>query len=164
MINRNYTQGRSYIIFNDLPESIYYLQKYNLPGFKIPEATQSTPYQSIPVPGSSVQYSDFNCTFVCDENLRVWYELYLWMLKNNKENITGDFTLFIYSNTIKKLVMKLNFIGAWCSEQHDIQNFYDSTMDDDSKPRVIDSVFKYAYYEPVLVSESVNSDVIIGVE
>lgn len=162
--NRNYVQGRSYIIFNDIPESIYYLQKFNLPGFSIPEASQSTPYQNIPIPGSTVKYNDFNCTFICDEEYKVWYELFQWMKKNNHENLVSDFTLYLYSNTAKKLVMKIDFIGAWCSLQNDINEFFNSSTNDDTTPKLIDILFKYAYYDPKLISENTNSDIIIGVE
>lgn len=160
-VNRNYSYGQTFVTFNEYQDKVYFLQKYNLPGFTIGESSQSTPYQKISVPGSQITYNPFNATFILDEDMKVWYDLWKWMRKNNNDDITSEFSLHIYNNTVKRYVMRLDFIGAWVQQENDIGDFTDFSTSDDTTPRYLDVLFKYAYYEPVLLNEETN-DIIIG--
>lgn len=160
--NRNYTHGQSFITFNDKPNSAYYIQKYNLPGFTLGETTQSTPYQTISVPGSQINFNAFNATFILDEEMKTWFEIWKWMKENNTENNTADFALYIFNNTAKRFVMKIDFIGAWVNQQNDVM-WADFATNDDTQPKLLDVLFKYAYYVPTLLDESASKDIIEGV-
>lgn len=160
MINRNYTFGRSFVVFNSIPNSIYYLQKYNIPGFTIGAATQSTAYQDIPLPGDKISYSPFNATFILDEEMDVFLEIWNWIKTNNTENTTGDFTLYIYNNVAKKYIMKIDFIGGWVSQMNETL-LVDSTSSDDTTPRLLDCLFNYAEYKPSKINGE-TAEIIIG--
>lgn len=163
-MNRNYTYARSFVTFNSIPNSIYFLQKYNIPGFTIGSATQTTPYQNVPLPGDKVSFNDFNATFILDENMSVFIEMWDWISSNNTENYIGDFSLHIFNNTAKNFVLRIDFIGGWISQMNEIQ-FVDSTTSDDTNPRLLDCLFKYAYYTPVKITDQSNySNIIEGVE
>lgn len=160
-MNRNYNFGQTFITFNEYQDKMYFLQRYNLPGFTIGESTQATPYQVISIPGSAVTYNPLNAGFILDEDMKVWYDLWKWMFKNNNEDRTSDFSMYIWNNTVKRYVMRLDFIGAWVQQENDIANFTDFATSDDTTPRILDVLFKYAYYNPVLLNEETN-DIIIG--
>jgi len=159
--NRNYNFGQTFITFNEIQDKVYFLQRYNLPGFTIGEATQSTPYQVISVPGSSVSYNPLNASFILDEDMKVWYDLWKWMFNNNKDDKTSDFSMHIWNNTVKRYVMRLDFIGAWVQQENDINDFTNFATNDDTQPRLLDVLFKYAYYKPILLNDETN-DIIIG--
>lgn len=160
-VNRNYTYGQTFVTFNEYQDKVYFLQKYNLPGFTIGESVQSTPYQTVSLPGSQVTYNPFNATFILDEDMKVWYDLWKWMFDNNSEDRTSDFSLHIYNNTVKRYVMRLDFIGAWVQQENDINDFTNFATSDDTEPRYLDILFKYAYYKPVLLDSETN-DIIVG--
>ena len=124
-------------------------------------ATAATGYQTIPVPGSAISYNAFNATFILDEEMKTWYEIWNWMKTNNNENITSDFSLHIYSNTAKRYVMRIDFIGGWVNQQNDVQ-LADFAVSDDTEPKLLDVLFKYAYYNPVLLDKETGNDIIIG--
>lgn len=159
--NRNYLHGQSFISFNDQPNSAYFIQKYNLPGFILGETTQSTSYQTISVPGSSITYNAFNATFILDEEMKTWYEIWKWMKNNNSENSTADFSLHLYNNTAKRFVMRIDFVGGWVNQLNDVQ-LADFATTDDTDPKLLDVLFKYAYYQPVLLDKETGNDIIIG--
>lgn len=161
-MSRNFTQSRSFVTFNDLPNSLYYLQKYNLPGLTLDVTTQGTPYQKIPLPGSSINYNPFNCSFIIDEDMKVWYELWQWVKINNSASKVGDFSLYIYNNTSKKIVMRVDFTGGWVGQENDVM-FHDDAQTDSSIPKIVDCWFNYVEYTPYLQSISLG-DEIIGVE
>lgn len=161
-VNRNYNYGRSFVAFNSQPHSRYFIQKYNLPGFTLNEATQETPYQAVSIPGSNITWNPFSATFILDEEMKVWYEIWQWIKSNNGENKTEDFSMYIYNNTVKRFVMRIDFSGAWVNQENDIE-IADFTTTDDTEPKLLTVFFKYAYYNPVLLDESSNNDIIEGV-
>lgn len=161
--NRNYTYARSFVAFNSIPNSVYYLQKYNIPGFSITSTEQSTMYQTIPIPGNTITYNAFNATFILDEDMKTFVELFNWINTNNTANQTGDFSLYVYNNTAQRLTARFDFFGGWITQMNDVM-FVDSTNTDDTNPRLIDCLFNYAYYNPVLLDDSVDNDIIVGVE
>jgi hypothetical protein len=69
--------------------------------------------------------------------------------------------MHVWNNTVKRYVMRLDFIGAWVQQENDINNFTDFATNDDTQPRLLDVLFKYAYYQPVLLNGETN-DIIIG--
>ena len=160
-MNRNYTHSRSFITFNSIPNSVYYLQKYNIPGISIKPADQNTRFVNIPHPGDKIEYNQFNTTFIMNEDFTNFVELWNWVKNNNSADNISDFTLHIYSNTIKKIVVEFDFIGAWISNTQDIQ-IADFATNDDTTPKLLDCLFYYAYYTPRLIDTTANTDIIIG--
>ena len=140
----NFTQGRSFLTFPKIQDTVFYLQSFTIPGFSISTAEQKTPLQNVPIPGDKIVYNTFSCKFLVDERLDVFAKLYQWIYDNNTRNETCDFTLHFYNNTIKKFVKQFVFTGGWITQENDIN--IDFSMDN-TEPLQLNVQFNYAYYE-----------------
>lgn len=79
--NTNLLQSSKFILaFNRLPTVQYFCQEANLPGVTLGSTEFNTPLVNVPVAGNKLEYSEFEVTFLVDEQLQSWYELYKWML------------------------------------------------------------------------------------
>ena len=80
-VNTNPLQSSKFILaFERLPTVQYFCQQANLPGVSLGFATFPTPLRDVPVAGNKLSYSEFDVTFIVDEQLQSWNELYKWLL------------------------------------------------------------------------------------
>jgi len=79
--NTNPLQSSKFILaFERLPTVQYFCQQANLPGVSLGSATFPTPLRDVPIAGNKLSYSEFDVTFIVDEQLQSWNELYKWLL------------------------------------------------------------------------------------
>ena len=94
-----------------IPKTNWFLTSVNLPGISLGEINQPTPLMPTQVPGNDLVFDPLNITFLVDEDLQNWRELYDWLIglgfpndyseyKNQKENeqIYSDATLSILNS------------------------------------------------------------------
>jgi hypothetical protein len=67
-----------------LPGVVFFGQTANLPGVSLTPTIQTSPFANINVVGGTLEYEDLSVTFIVDENLSNWLEIFYWM-----EAITG---------------------------------------------------------------------------
>ena len=80
-VNTNPLQSSKFILaFERLPTVQYFCQQANLPGVSLGSATFPTPLRDVPIAGNKLSYSEFDVTFIVDEQLQSWNELYKWLL------------------------------------------------------------------------------------
>ena len=80
-ISTNFLQPTKYILaFNRLPTVQYFCQKANIPGVSIDSATFPTPLLDVPIAGTKLNYDEFTVSFLVDEYITSWTELYKWLL------------------------------------------------------------------------------------
>ena len=80
-VNTNPLQSSKFILaFERLPTVQYFCQQANLPGVTLGSATFPTPLRDVPIAGNKLSYSEFDVTFIVDEQLQSWNELYKWLL------------------------------------------------------------------------------------
>jgi hypothetical protein len=105
-----------------LPQTNWFITSVNLPGISLAEVNQPTPFMPTQVPGNDLTFEPLNITFLVDENLNNWRELYDWLsgigfpneyseYKDQKENrqIYSDATLTILnSNMNANYIVKFN--------------------------------------------------------
>lgn len=65
--------------FESLPTVQYWAQSVNVPGLSIGEAPRQTPFLDLYSPGDKLIINPFSMTFIVDENLTGWLEVYTWM-------------------------------------------------------------------------------------
>ena len=96
-----------------LPNTNWFLTSANLPGISLAEINQPTPFMPTQVPGNDLTWEPLNVTFLVDEDLANWRELYNWMVgigfpneykeykdqKTNKQ-IYSDATLTILNSNM----------------------------------------------------------------
>jgi len=66
-------------VFARLPKLTYFCQRANLPGIELATAIQSSPMREIPRAGSKIEYDDLKLTFLVDEQLESWLEIFSWI-------------------------------------------------------------------------------------
>lgn len=78
--NKNFLSlGGFQLVINRIPKVDFMCKKANLPGISLGTANQSTYLKNIPVPGDKLQYQDFVCEFLVDEDLENYHQVYQWM-------------------------------------------------------------------------------------
>lgn len=67
------------LIVRKLPNTIFFLQKVNVPGLVLNPAINDTPFVEIHQTGDHIMYDDLQITFKVNENLSNYVELYDWI-------------------------------------------------------------------------------------
>ena len=79
-LNPNNLHPNKFIIsFSAIPNLEYWAQSVNVPGVGIGEALRQTPFIDLAVPGDKMIMNPFSMTFIVDEDLLGWLEVYNWM-------------------------------------------------------------------------------------
>jgi hypothetical protein len=72
-------QPTKYLLtFDRIPTVQYFCQEANLPDISIGQAEYATPILNLNFPGTKITYSSFDISFIVDESLSGWNELYKW--------------------------------------------------------------------------------------
>lgn len=90
-VNTNPLQSSKFILaFERLPTVQYFCQEANLPGVTLNELTFVTPLRDVPIAGNKLSYNEFDITFIVDEQLQSWNELYKWLLAIGSPKSTDE--------------------------------------------------------------------------
>lgn len=78
--NPNQLHPNKFVVsFTALPNIEYWCQSVNIPGLSLGEALMSTPFIDLYSPGDKLNINPFSMTFLVDEDLLGWLEVYTWM-------------------------------------------------------------------------------------
>lgn len=152
MSNLNYTLGKDYLTFTAItPEVVYYLQSYDGLGITGGDMTTGSPYGPIYNPSDIVTFNTFAATFVLDENWEVYETLTKMMLQNapldgeNYDPLLTDINLYLYNNTLQKVVAHITMYSAYIQSIQNVQNNYNTQ--DNTVVKNVQAIFKYQYQE-----------------
>ncbi len=142
----------------------YFIQRVNLPGVSFPVTIRPTPFTDVPIEGDHLVYEPLQVTFLVDEDLKNWNDMYTWMtgitfprsfdefreLKNQNivispdyGNIYSDVTLTILTNKSNPIA-NIFFRNAFPTVLTPIE--FDTTNTDVS-PITSTVTFRYTYYD-----------------
>ena len=62
------------------PNLNFFVTDVNLPQISLGNVEVPTPFKLINVPGSKLEYGDFNLTFTMDEDMSTYFEIYNWLI------------------------------------------------------------------------------------
>jgi len=164
--NENYLSpvGFKFIVQN-LPNVNWFVQAAVLPGISLAEVLTPSPLLDTHVPGDNLVYEPLNITFIVDEDLRNWIEIYNWMAglsapetysqykaltespatqasKGSRESIYSDATLIILNSNMRanhQFIFKELFPTSLSA-----LNF--STIQGDVDYITADATFKFTHY------------------
>ena len=137
--------------FLRMPNINYFCQRVKIPGISLANTIQSTPFANIPVEGDVLEFEDLNITFIVDEDLKNYLELYNWLIAlgfperyaqyDNEAGkaIKSDCNIIIHTNKSNpnySIVFKDVFPVSL-----GVVNF--DTNNTDLEPVVVDATFKY---------------------
>ena len=76
----DYSQSNQFKIYLPIfPTTEWFVIRANIPGVTMAQASQYTPFTDIAVVGDKLQYDNFNMTFMVDESLQNYMEMYDWV-------------------------------------------------------------------------------------
>jgi hypothetical protein len=134
------------------------MQTAMLPGVELDAPIASAPRQNWQTTGSRITYEPLILTFIVDEDMRNWLEIYRWMQQiirtDDEAGNKSDGSLFILNGQMnKKLVAR--FSGLFPMNMTEL-NF--GTNDSDNVTTVGTITFNYAYYDIPDVSTTAGTD------
>ena len=62
------------------PNLNFFVTDVNLPFISLSSVEIPTPFKAINIPGSKLEYGDFNLTFKMDEDMSTYFEIYNWLI------------------------------------------------------------------------------------
>lgn len=62
-----------------LPAMQFFCQAVNIPGVNSQSTVQLSPFRDMGVPGDKMEYEDLEVTFLVDEELKSWSNIYYWI-------------------------------------------------------------------------------------
>ena len=151
------------VMFDKIPNVIYFCKLVKFPGVMLPEVSQPTPFINRNMPGNKLEYEPLVLEFIVDEGLTGWTEIHNWMKslgiresyedykglnKSNKVSFTAPFpqygqcTLYILS-TQNNPKVQVDFIDCFpvllSSFTFDSSNEKEDTI-------TASATFKFFYY------------------
>jgi hypothetical protein len=76
----NLLQPTKYVVtFPEISQTMYFCQKANIPGVSLGMAVQQTPNIDLFHSGTKLEYNTFDITFMVNEDLSAWTNIYKWM-------------------------------------------------------------------------------------
>jgi hypothetical protein len=83
----NLLQPTKYVVtFPEISQTMYFCQKANIPGVTLGMAVQQTPNIDLFHSGTKLEYNTFDITFMVNEDLSAWTNIYKWMDDLSKVN------------------------------------------------------------------------------
>ena len=79
--NTNPLQPTKFLLtFARIPTTQYFCQEVNLPGVTLGTVDRVTPFLDMFSPGTKLKYDDLDITFMVDEELQSWKDMYNWFI------------------------------------------------------------------------------------
>jgi hypothetical protein len=105
-----------------LPNVEFFVQKINIPGITMSPVETSTPYNKIYQAGDKLSYSELSLSFIIDENMDSYIEIFNWLtsatapqsfgqykgLPKERKSLETDISILVL-NSHKNLSLTFNF-------------------------------------------------------
>ena len=159
-INKSYLSNNKFdFVLDRLPNFTYFVQSVTLPGLILESSSVPSPYTKLSVPGNQLNFNPVSLTFLVDEDMKAWYELYNWIVQlgnpvsidkrgnlkgiaGSNLNIVSDATLFIKSNS-NNPKWKVTFTDMFPTDMGELT--FSTT--EGQEFMTCTATFNYTYYE-----------------
>ena len=158
--NRSFLSNNKFdFVLKRIPNFTYLVQGVNLPGLALQSSSINTPFSAVSIPGNQITFGSLSLTFMVDEDMQSWLELYNWIVQlgnpkgyNKIGNLTrepgfinsttSDATLFIKSNA-NNPNLRFDFFDVYPTELGEMS----FTTTDNQEFVTSTATFNYGYYE-----------------
>lgn len=145
------------LIFDRISTVQYFCQSVNLPGVSLGEVTRATPFLDMYSPGTKLSYSPLSVSFLVDEELATWKNLYKWFtsiadpngfekrnheIELQKNKHFSDATLTVLS-ALNNPILRIHYKNVFPLTMSDIN--FDTTQSADNLITV-NATFRYESY------------------
>jgi len=131
--NKSFLSNNKFdFVLKRIPNFTFLVQSVNLPGLTLASTAINTPFSTISVPGNQITFGTLSLTFLVDEDMQAWYELYDWIVQlgnptgydkigrltgpeGSTINPLSDATLYVKTNS-NNPNFKFNFIDVYPTE------------------------------------------------
>jgi hypothetical protein len=130
-----------------LPETNFFVQNVILPSITLDAPLMPGPRRNLPLPGSKVEFDPLIVTFLVDEDLNNYVELYRWIMliqrSESMSNWYSDANLHFLTGQMNtsRIVRFVNMVPTMLSE------LSMTTMEMDSTPVEATISFQYEYFD-----------------
>ncbi len=130
------------VLFPKIPNTVFFLQSFNIPGISINKIVRPTPFLDIDEIGEKPIYEPFSITFLVDKNVKNYREIYDWIMRivtgPNHRDETCDAMLIINNK------QTVRFAECWPASISGMQFAANATNMEYLTATV---VFNYDWYE-----------------
>ena len=163
-VNRSFLSNNKFdFVLKRIPNFTFLVQNVNLPGLVLQSSSINTPFSAVSIPGNQITFGSLSLTFMVDEDMQAWYELYDWIVQlgnpkgynkigtltgkpGSVTSITSDATLFVKTNS-NNPNFQFNFINVYPTELGEMS----FTTTDNQEFITSTATFNYGYYEAVRI-------------
>jgi hypothetical protein len=86
-----------------IPGTVFTAQELSLPGINFGVATQGTPMHQIPVPGDELTYSPFTMSFLVNENMSNYKQIFNWLYALGHPETLDNYAIFHEQESLRLL-------------------------------------------------------------
>jgi hypothetical protein len=163
-VNKSFLSNNKFeFVLGRIPNFTFFVQGVNLPGLTLQSSSINTPFSAVSIPGNQITFGTLSLSFIVDEDMQSWYELYSWIFQlgnpkgyNKVGTLTGqpgsvtsttsDATLILKSNA-NNPNFQFNFFDVYPTELGDMS----FTTTDNQEFVTSTATFNYGYYEAVRI-------------
>ncbi len=96
------------IVIERLPGVVFFAQNVNLPGVRVTQANQATPFQLTPIFGLQPEYESFTVRFKVDERMDNYFAVHQWIQELSTPQSFDQSTGEVFHSQIKVFVLDSN--------------------------------------------------------
>lgn len=153
----NYLSPLEFVVtVKRLPHVQFFTQRATIPSVNLQPIEKPTPFKALFEPGDSIVYSDLNLSFIVDEQMNNYIEVFNWLkglsfpesfnqyknLQESEEGIKSDISIVV-KNSHKNPSLLINYYSCFPTSLSEIQ--LDTTQSDVVYPEAT-VVFQYNYF------------------
>ena len=94
------------IVFSRQPATQYFCQRISLPTVVLGETNEPSPFMNLPLEGDTLTYEALSLSFIVDEDLQNYIELYNWLTALGFPREYGQFAALKESSAASKTLSK----------------------------------------------------------
>lgn len=136
-VNKSFLSNNKFdFTIKRLPNLTFFVQGISLPEISLNTTDVSTPFTRVSLPGNQLSYGQLNITYIIDENMESWFELYNWMnslgnpesfdkrgnltdIPGKTNSVTSDAALIIKTNANNPNII-INFKDVYPASLSDV--------------------------------------------
>lgn len=160
--NTNYLAKHNFrFMIKKLPNVNFFCQAVNIPGFSVQNVDEGNPFVKIPYSGDHIDYQPLNVTFLVDEDMQNYLEIYNWIRglgfpdefgqykalaekpKYSGEGLKSEVSVFVLTNA-KNALYNVVFSDAFPIA---ISSIDFSSVNSETQYATVTATFKYTSFQ-----------------
>jgi len=114
-------------VISRLPNFTFFVQSVNVPSITMQSSQVQSPFTAVPMVGNQLTYEQLQITYILDEDMQSWFELYNWMTNlGNPETLNKLGTLTQVEGKLNSVKSDASLLIKTNSNNDNIEvRFYD---------------------------------------